>query len=204
MTFLIGEKKSIFRYSIKWTASLLFLMVALIPALWSHLDPSIIPIADMSTTRSSVHTKTSPSPETILSEANSDMGMYQDVAFVIKKVERDSEWNIILSHNDYSTTITELYMHTNDYIWEHIKGYGIVYNSKDHTEQQFGVWLYQMTCCAADTQIVWLTYTTDSSVPIVGQWVEVEWVVELDDEWQPLIVTKNILPIPSIDDPYVY
>ena len=132
------------------------------------------------------------------------MGMYEDKAFVIKKVERDWNGKIVLTQNNYHWTITEIYMRTDVYIWERIKGFGLVYKGKDYGDNEFGVWLYQMTCCAADAQIIWMKYMTAWVVPHIGQWVEVTWIVEKDDAWELIISSDNIVPIPPMDDPYTY
>jgi hypothetical protein len=43
-----NSHKLISKYSLKWTISIVFLIVALFPALGAQLDPSILPVADMS------------------------------------------------------------------------------------------------------------------------------------------------------------
>jgi len=202
MVLMLDTKKIIKNYSMSWTASIVFVMLWLLPALGAQLDPSILPIVDMSTVQE--NNRWGSSNWTPMNEANSDMGSYTDTAFVIKLVERDSEWNILLTQDNYHGTIMEVMKQSDTYVWDSIKAYGIVFKGREYKENEFGVGLYQMSCCAADAQIVWMKFMTDWVVPRVGQWVSIVWVMQKDDQWELIVVSNRIRPIPPLDDPYVY
>lgn len=201
MVLTIDEENPITHYSNKWLASIVFLMIGLLPALGAQLDPSILPVVDMN----SLQQNNQDVQEWLsMDEISGDGGKYADKVFVIKVVEYDNDWNISMTQDTYQWTIMEIFKRSESYIWERIKTFGVVFAWREYKKNEFWVWLFQMSCCAADAQIIWMKHTTSWVPPHEGQRVEVLGTIERNDEWLLVVVAETIRPIPALKDPYLY
>ena len=225
MILMIWERH-IVQFSFKWTLNILLIIILWIPALSAQLHPSFLPVADITTLKqqekkiSGVVWRHDDLPKTrslddlwieisgsftMQEQTNNEKKDRYENAFVFTPVLRDENGTILLTKENYHNTITELYLHPEVYVWENISLFWVVFIWRDDLPNEFWVWLYYMTCCAADAQLLGLRFQTSGVVPHVWKWVEVTWEIAVDKiSWHPLIILEELVPISPLEDPYMY
>gem|GEM_PF-5033006 len=132
-------------------------MIASIPAMNAQLDPDILPVADLEDRIRNIKNK----------------GNKADQIKGTKEKNQTKEQHILMTKENYYETIKGIYEQTAEYNGKTIETSGIVFQRRTNESGEFGVGLYYMTCCAADSQLLGLRYKTTKDVPPTGKRVKV-------------------------------